>query len=52
MILLEIIIITRFRDIRISRKRFNLSENIIFFLNLKNKLQRISVTVLFINKIK
>ena len=48
----ETIIITRFKNIRISQKRLNLSEDIIFFLNLKNKLQRISVTVLFANKIK
>ena len=52
MILLEIIIITRFKNIRISRKRLNLSENIIFFLNLKNELQRILITILFANKIK
>ena len=52
MILSEIIIIIRFRNIRVSRKRLNLSKDIIFFLNLKNKLQRISATILFINKIK
>ena len=52
MILLEIIIITRFKDIRVSRKRLNLSKDIIFFLNLRNKLQRILIIVLFANKIK
>ena len=52
MILSETIIITRFKNIRISQKQLNLSKNIIFFLNLKNKLQRISITILFANKIK
>ena len=52
MILLEIIIIIRFKNIQISRKQLNLLENITSFLNLKNKLQYISVTILFTNKIK
>ena len=38
MILSETIIITRFKDIQILRKQLNLLENIISFLNLKNKL--------------
>ena len=52
MILSEIIIITRFKNIRVLRKQLNLLENITPFLNLKNKLQYILITVLFANKIK
>ena len=52
MILLEIIIIIRFKNIQVSRKQLNLLEDIIFFLNLKSKLQYILIIILFINKIR
>ena len=52
MILLKIIIIIRFRDIRVLLKQSNLLEDITPSPNLKNVLQYILVIVLFANKIK
>ena len=52
MILSETTIITRSKNIQVLRKQLNLLGDIISFSNLRNKLQYISIIILFINKIK